>query len=150
MVVEWQEGEVRDLCMCVNTFFSLVLSRILILTGSWTLTVPFWFPFLSHKTTDGQQHDHEAAAVAAFSLSQTLPQLLSSSPHHHHPLLDCLAPGSALELSGNGLVGLMDASELGWRAEGVLPGWVTLVEGKRGTEALRVVVVDDGSGGGMG
>ncbi len=79
-------------------------------------------------------HDETEAAAAAFSLSQTLPQLLPAA-------LLSTALGSALELSGNGLASLMDAGEVGWRGEGVLPPWARVVEGPPGTEAVRVEVV---------
>lgn len=76
--------------------------------------------------------------AAAFSLSQSLPQLLASG----NSLL-ASKPGSMLDVSGNGLVGLMDAGEVGWRGQGVLPEWVRLVEGGGEADGLRVVVVGE-------
>lgn len=46
-------------------------------------------------------------------------------------------------MSGNGLVALMDAGEVGWRGAGVLPQRVRLVEGGEETDGLRVVVVGE-------
>jgi hypothetical protein len=89
-----------------------------------------------HTGVVEQQQQQDEAAV--FSLSQTLPQLLPSS-------LLSPDPGSLLDLSVNGLVALMDAGEVGWRGEGVLPAWVRIVEGARGTEALKIEVVVEGS-----
>ena len=76
---------------------------------------------------------HDEADI--FTLSQTLPQLL---PLAEPRLL--ATPGGKLELSGNGLVGLMN--ELGWRSSERLRGWMQTCEEYR--DALLFVCKSDG------
>lgn len=92
-------------------------------------------PTTAPSITTGPAAPGGVDEAAAFSLSQSLPQLLSPLSLLSHEA------GSALDVSGNGLAALMDAGEVGWRGEGVLPAGVSVVEGERGTEAVRVVVV---------